>query len=187
MSMDKTFDLSMNSLYFSNKRWSFSLVNVENTLWGFNCLWHVGQIGFVFCNMWRSINLLMFPTEFFFYINIFLGSQERSQCFFFMIFFRKKNFQPPVSRIWTRDHTLEVPTLEPDFHSLSARRQKPTHVASAAASAFTLCSALSETWDGAVALFVLALSDMNEKRHFSKELTRVIWQDEQLSKWGNQK
>lgn len=77
---------------------------------------------------------------------------------FFYDFFLFYFVQPPVSWMWTRDHTLEVSTLEPGFHSLSAPRQKPTHVASAAAVAFYLCSALSETWDGAVAMFVPALS-----------------------------
>lgn len=79
----------MKSLYFSHEMWSFSIVNVENTFWGLNRFWHVGQIGFVFCNMWRLINLYWcFQQRGFFFF--FFGSQEQSQCFsllFFLFYF----------------------------------------------------------------------------------------------------
>lgn len=129
----------------------------------------------------------MFPTEFCFFFLFFLKGVKKEAnvftCFFFL-------FQPPVSWMWTRGHTLEVPILKPDFHSWSARRQGPTHVASLAslaATAFYSRSALSGTWDGVVARFVPPLSDTSEKRHFSEEPTRVSWQYGQLSEWEKEK
>lgn len=170
----------MKSLYFSHEMWSFSIVNVENTFWGLNRFWHVGQIGFVFCNMWRLINLYWcFQQRGFFFF------QEHSQCFsLFFFFFR---FNHPclgcghAATHWRSRHWNLISTL----YRLGARgpRMLPRPLLRLSTSAL-LCRRRGTVWSPCLSRRWVTRT---RKGHFSGEPTRVIWQYGQLSKWENQK